>query len=305
MPALSIGMPVYNGARYLRGTLQALLCQTFRDFELIVSDNASRDATPEICREFAAKDRRVRFIAQDRNRGAAWNYNFVAREATGRYFKWAAADDLCAPEYLEHCIDMLNRHEDVIICYPKTTIIDENGKPRRDYDDQLHLLSSQPVDRFRALQQLIGECNAVFGVIRHDVLSRTALIGNYIASDVNLLAELSLYGKFYQVPERLFFRRDHSEASSADKSVQSQMNFFDPARRDKSVFPLSRSTLEYWRAVWRAPLQLTGKVRLTVEILWAAIQSRHKLWAEWCQGGRQALARFQFVKSTTGKEGTR
>jgi len=270
-----------------------LLAQTFRDFELIVSDNASHDGTEAICRAIAAKDPRVRYVRQSENRGAAWNYNFVAKEARGRYFKWAAADDVCAPQYLERCIEVLDASPDVVLCYGKTTIIEADGTPRGPYDDQLHLVSPDPVERKRALSSLIGECNAVFGVTRTDVLRRTAMIGNYVGADVGLLTELSLYGKFFQRPDRMFFRRDHAEASSADRSIDRQVVFYDPARGGRIVFPLSRRTLETWRAIWRAPLTAGQKLSLSADTIMGSVRSRDLLWAEWVRGSRRAWRRVR------------
>jgi glycosyltransferase involved in cell wall biosynthesis len=296
-PKVSIGMPVYNGERYVAEAIESLLAQTFRDFELIVSDNASHDGTEAICRAIAAKDARVRYVRQSENRGAAWNYNFVVGEARGRYFKWAAADDVCLPTYLERCLEVLEASPDVILCYAQTTIIDEHGTQLRPYDDQLHLVSPDPVERKRALSALIGECNAVFGLIRIEVLRRTAMIASYSGADVGLLTELSLYGKFVQVPERLFLRRDHADASSADKSIEGQMTFYDPGHRGRVFFPLSRRTLEFWRAIWRAPLTAEQKVLLSADTMLHSIRSRDLYWAELKRGARRAWRRARRVDS--------
>src|SRR5688572_28337892 len=94
-PLVSIGLPVYNGERFLSEALDSLLGQTLADFELIVSDNASTDRTAEICLAYAARDARVRYVRQQTNIGAIRNWNFVARQARGQYFKWASANDFC------------------------------------------------------------------------------------------------------------------------------------------------------------------------------------------------------------------
>jgi glycosyltransferase involved in cell wall biosynthesis len=90
-PLVSIGMPVYNGENFLRLALSSLLAQDYPHFELIISDNASDDGTEEICREYQAHDRRIRYLRHRENRGSPWNFAFVAR---GDYFMWAAHDDL-------------------------------------------------------------------------------------------------------------------------------------------------------------------------------------------------------------------
>jgi glycosyltransferase involved in cell wall biosynthesis len=83
-PTVSFGVPVYNGHRHLRETLDSLLAQTYSDFELIISDNASTDATPDICQEYASRDSRIQYHRQTENVGAPENWNFVARKARGR-----------------------------------------------------------------------------------------------------------------------------------------------------------------------------------------------------------------------------
>nr|MDJ0569288.1 glycosyltransferase family 2 protein [Pleurocapsa sp. MO_192.B19] len=125
-PLVSIGMPVYNGERYLENALNSILAQTFRDFELIISDNGSTDKTEEICRQYANVDRRIRYFRNEQNLGAGWNFDRVAQLATGKYFKWACHDDLCALEFLQRCIEILEQAPNIVLAYPKTLIIDEH-----------------------------------------------------------------------------------------------------------------------------------------------------------------------------------
>ena len=128
IPKVSIGMPVYNGERFIRKALDSLLAQTFTDFELIISDNASTDATPEICKEYAKRDNRIRFIRQPKNMGAIWNFNFVLQEAQGEYFMWAASDDMWASNWIEVVLDNFCGHS--VISFGRVVNIWENGKIR-------------------------------------------------------------------------------------------------------------------------------------------------------------------------------
>ena len=107
-PKLSLGIPVYNGAAYLAQLFDCLRGQTLTDYEAIISDNASTDATEQICRRVAAADPRFRYQRNARNIGAAPNFNRVFEQATGQYFKWTAHDDLLAPTYLERCVAVLD-----------------------------------------------------------------------------------------------------------------------------------------------------------------------------------------------------
>lgn len=100
-PAVSIGLPVFNGENYVREAIDSLLAQTFTDFELLVSDNASTDQTQSICEAYALRDPRVRYVRQDKNLGAGRNFEFVLDHARGTYFMWAAHDDTWAANWLE------------------------------------------------------------------------------------------------------------------------------------------------------------------------------------------------------------
>jgi len=256
-PRVTIGLPVYNGEAYLPTTLDSLLSQTYTDFELLISDNASTDRTAEIARDYAARDARIRFLPSDVNRGAAANYNRVFHEARGLYFKWAAHDDLCAPEYLARCVAVLDEDPRVAVCHSRTTIIDARGEVLGDYDDLLHFRSHLAHERFRDyLFRRAREWNAIFGVMRREVLGRTPLIGGYVSSDQVLLGEMILRGELHQVPERLFFRRDHAQNSwRANPTRAANAVWFDPANRGKRQPPTTWKHLrEYSNAIRRAGL---------------------------------------------------
>ena len=127
VPRLTIGLPVYNGENYLAESLDALLGQTFEDFELIISDNASTDATADICRRYEQLDSRVSYFRQPRNIGLAPNHNFVVEQARGELFKWASDDDLYARDLLERCVEALDENPDVVLAHSWTAMIDGSG----------------------------------------------------------------------------------------------------------------------------------------------------------------------------------
>ena len=131
MPKVSIGMPVYNGDRYLGSAVESLLAQTFGDFSIVIVDNASTDGTEAIGREFAKRDRRVRYHRNPENIGGGPNFNRAFDMANDApYFKWAAHDDLHAPDFLAECVAVLDRRSDVVLCHCETEHIDENGMCR-------------------------------------------------------------------------------------------------------------------------------------------------------------------------------
>jgi glycosyltransferase involved in cell wall biosynthesis len=264
IPRVSIGLPVYNGAAYLRDSLASLLAQELEDFEIIVSDNASTDATEAIVRECAGGDPRVRYVRNERNLGAAGNYNQVVRLARAPYFKWAAYDDLVAPSHLRRCVEALDAApRDVVLCYPRTLIIDGEGRVVGPYEDDLDLREDEPHRRLRHFVWSWSLCNAPFGVIRRDALLRTRLIQPYIGSDVTLLAELALLGKFQEIPESLFFRRIHAKSSrQGQQSLREVAEWFDPNSRGPGWFsPETRVFFHLLGAVRRAELTPGERLR--------------------------------------------
>ena len=262
-PLVSIGLPVYNGERYLATAIDVLLAQSFTDFELILTDNASTDSTPEICARYVAQDRRVSYFRNASNVGAAENHNIVFRKAQGTYFKWAGNDDGYAPTYLEECVATLEREPTFVVAYPKTSVIDAAGNFVQNYEDNFHLDAAQPHLRFRYVLRHPKEemLNPALGLTRTGVLRKTQLIGNYFASDRVLLAELALYGKFYEVPNRLFFRRLHEESSSHNYLQDAKKSgWFNPANRGQISAPRWKRFVGYLQALKTAPL--SGQERL-------------------------------------------
>ena len=176
-PQLTIGLPVYNGQNYVRQAIESILVQTYRDFELIISDNASTDKTPEICREYL-KDPRVRYYRSKRNNGGAWNWNRVFELSSGVYFKWAAHDDTMSPEFVERCIRELEKDPTIILCHSKDAIIDENSKVIGAYDLGDIQDSEKPHERFRELLNKKRSPMACFWCFsKRETLSKTPVFG--------------------------------------------------------------------------------------------------------------------------------
>jgi glycosyltransferase involved in cell wall biosynthesis len=255
-PLVSLAMPVFNGERYIEETLASLLAQEFTDFELIISDNGSTDRTPEICQAAAGRDGRIRFQRHDENRGAAWNYNHVVTLARGRYFKWCGHDDLCAPTYLQRCVEALETSGPAaVLAYPRTVLVDGDGETIRSYDDGLDLRQPTARARFRDLLRNLDLANAVFGLVRTDVLTTTSVIGAYNRSDLVLLCELALRGQVLEIPEELFSRRIHPDASHrANPTARQAREWFTGRPVGGPVLPRTRFIVEIVRAIGRAPI---------------------------------------------------
>ncbi len=259
-PRLSIGLPVYNGERYLRFALDSILNQTYTDFELLINDNASTDNTKVICQEYASRDPRVRYFRNVENVGAAANFNMVFERARGEYFKWAAADDVISPEFLEACMNAFERDPSVVLAYTKVDRIDSSGEIDGTYDYPMRVDSPSAATRFHDLILVNHFCVAVFGIVRREVLAKTALIGKYVGSDRVLLAELGLRGKMCEIPEYLFHRRDHPQTSGRAFDIYKRLAWFDPSKKRSLNLVYWRVGSEYLRSILRVPLPFKQKM---------------------------------------------
>ena len=279
MPNVCIGFPVFNGEKYLTVSIDSILAQTYGDFEFIISDNASTDRTQEICNEYALKDRRIRYYRNDRNLGSAANFNLVFHLSNATYFKWASYDDLVAPEFLERCVKVLDTAPDVVLCYPKTIRIDANGELIDKFEDRLDLRQERPHDRLANLMSSLRLANAQFGLIRSDVLRKTRLMEPYASSDIPLLIELCLLGKFYEIPEHLFFRRDHQK-NVRKMSVKEIEKMVDPNYKKSILSHDMKLLLEMFKTVTYTNLD-------TYERMLCYMQIRHWQIRRWrATGGR-------------------
>lgn len=259
-PRLSIGMPVFNGESFVSEALDSLLSQTFEDFELIISDNASTDGTEAICRAYAARDPRVKYHRNEQNCGAARNFNRCFALARGEYFKWAAHDDKCEPPFLQQCVEVLDRWPEVVLCHPRTAVIAADGAFLHRYALSLDTASPRVDKRFRELVCVSHASYQIFGVIRSSALKRTSLIGGYVYSDVALLGELAMLGRLWELPEYLFIRRTHPGSSNRANRVDNQLaEWFDPANHGRLVMPQCRLWWEHVKSVVRAPLRWRQK----------------------------------------------
>jgi glycosyltransferase involved in cell wall biosynthesis len=294
-------MPLYNGESFLEGALSSILTQTFIDFELIVSDNASTDRSVEIVRTFAARDSRIRIRQNEKNLGAAANYNVLVELARGKYFKWAAHDDLLAPEYAERCVMDLDRHPDAVLCYPTTVMIDERGEPTGEDPYDMGGLNEEDAHlRFRRYMDRAWPrcgCNAVFGLIRTEVLKKTRMIGGYASSDKILLGELSLLGKFHHLPDPLFLRREHTRSSvRANPDIGARNQWFDSSASNTAGFIRWKWIGEYIKGLNHVPLGGAERIRCLWELRHHIGREEARLKAELKRPLKAVLTRYGMWK---------
>jgi glycosyltransferase involved in cell wall biosynthesis len=297
-PKVSIGLPVYNGERYLAEALDSLLAQTFGDFELIVADNASTDGTSDICRRYAERDRRIRWVRNDTNIGVYRNCNKVFRLSAGQYFKLACADDVCHPEMLARCVEVLDADPAVVATYARTRFIDADGNPLELEDPGWHLMAESPQDRIRYVVSSGHWVNVFFGLTRSKSLAMTRLFPLYAGGDCALLGELSLIGRIYEIPDYLFFRRIHASASSQNRDLGWQSQFFK-GRRGRVELPLWHVCLDHCRTITSSALSLHDKTACLGRVFGRMYSSKRallrELYSAWKYLGRAAVFPLSLV----------
>jgi glycosyltransferase involved in cell wall biosynthesis len=232
MPKLSIGIPVFNGQEFLPELLDSLLAQTFRDFEILICDNASSDQTPEICSEYERRDSRIHYLRNSRNLGATANFNQVFELSKAPLFKWAAHDDLYYDDYLAVCVSLLEANPDTVLAHTGTAFINERGellhyeqgsggfldrKSEKRYWADVPIIGDTPVavNRFWQVLSRAHRGTHMFGVVRREALRKTSLLPDFVGGNRAMLAELALLGRFRCANEPLFLTRFHANVSSA------------------------------------------------------------------------------------------
>lgn len=257
IPTVSVGLPVFNGENYLAEAVESILSQTFRDFELIICDNASTDDTEEIARRFAARDNRVRYHRNATNIGGARNQKLAVDLSRGRYVRLAAHDDLIAPTFLEECVQELENRPDVIICFSGTIVIDKDGNRAGAYQSTRGT-ANRPSKRFAELAFRVHNCDAIYGVMRTDVLRQAKPLSNYIDADKVFLSGLAMQGRFHAIDRPLFYKRFHPKNYVAD--WRDRMAWFNPDKKGKPSLPNWLELRDFVGMVARAKIPLRERI---------------------------------------------
>jgi len=250
------------------------------DFELLISDNASTDATEEICRQFRARDPRIRYIRQKLNIGAPRNWNALVHEARGVYFKWSSASDLCSPMLLQRCVEMLEADGSAVLCCGRTAFVDQDDRNSGISDYDFDIRDSSPVTRLDKLIENLSLNSAQQGVIRTAALRNTTLDRLYPGGDIALMTELVLQGAFLLVDEVLLYRRQTPETftTMADRLKVHRMS--RPELETPLPLVLCRLYLDLAGSVATATLSPWQKVRAWKVVLEHAARDRARLWRD-------------------------
>ncbi len=279
IPLITIGIPIYNGDPWIEETIASIKIQSEQNFEVLICDNASTDNTESICRKIVAEDSRFKYIRNSKNIGAPRNYNLAIEAATGEYFKWNSASDLCLPELLETCINVLAENKEVSLCYSRTAYLNENGE-KQYIDRQLELLQSSPSERFIRFCEEINLNNMMNGVMRTKQLRGTMLNQQYFASDICLMAEIVLLGKVVQLPEYLFIRRMSEDTSSSLVSETDQQRYIDPELKSRMLFQHMKQFRGFFNAVIRTKIEKREKMKLYRYLFKRIRFARRELWGD-------------------------
>lgn len=315
-PRVSIGLPVYNGAKYLHGSLQSLLNQDFEDFELVISDNASTDETEEICRSYAAMDRRIRYRRNSVNIGSSRNYRQVFESARGEFFKWCSHDDVCHPAFLRRCLEVFDAElPSVVLVYPLCDLIDEAGHVVGRAQGSVETRQARPHRRLAHVLRNFSYAYPIWGVIRAECLRRTGLTGSVWYWDEVLLAEVALYGEIVEVAEVLSEQRCHEEnaltrysaaqgaevarnPSKANRTTRRALRAWaDPLSGGGRIW-LPNQEEHYWeyaKRIYRSPLPLREKLLcyqiIPIVCYWSRLKKLGGSWKRKLQGdGARAVS---------------
>jgi hypothetical protein len=263
---LTVGIPVYNGERYLAAALDSVLDQDVDGLDVVVSDNGSTDATRDIVEDRARRDRRVRYLRHEVNRGGVWNANFVLTEARAPLFKWAFYDDVLRPGHLGACLDLLeDAGPDVVGAHTRVVVIDGEGVVIEARNDgELGVDARTAHERLGALyRSLAGQLQ--FGVFRTSAAQRSGGFVPAYGSEMTLLSALLLQGRMLQSPERLLELRRHEAQYGATKL--SEMGWYRYERHRGWAMPYSWMTVEFLRAVAASELDASERARCAATVV--------------------------------------
>jgi glycosyltransferase involved in cell wall biosynthesis len=267
-PTVSLGMPVYNGERFVAEAVRSVLDQTFSDFELVICDNASTDGTERICRNFAVRDPRVRYFRNATNIGAHPNFNLTFQHARAPFFKWFAHDDLLHPAYLEACLALMRADPGVVLCQSDLEFIDEHGRSIGVIPWRLGGTTvDDPVRRFAATVLERHNCYDFMGVFRREILAQAPL-QSFHGADRALLAHVATLGRFGHVARPLMTVRDHETRYTRTMTRPAdRAKWADSRRPVRFSFPHWSVYGSYWRSVRQMPGGFGDKLRASVVLL--------------------------------------
>lgn len=236
---VTVGMPVYNGEQYLRQAIDSLLAQDYKDFKLIILDNASTDKTPDICLNFRAQDKRILYYRNKTNIGSVENFNRVFALSSGDYFMWASHDDYWDKRYLQTCLKAFNASKAIVLSGTECKLIDPEGKKKDFIDKGISTVGQDSCARFRRYRVAINERSHVgsifLGIYKRSVLSKVMPIKKVVAADHLILSQLCFLGEFITAPKVLMVKR-RGGVSASFKRVARDLEINNPLVINSPLF---------------------------------------------------------------------
>lgn len=215
MPKISIGFPVYNGEDFLYKKLESILTQTYENFELIISNNGSTDLTSKICKEFVAKDNRIKYFEHSKTEHPQWNFNFVLEKATAEYFVFTAADDIMTPEFISKIMNILTTNPDSVGCMCRVKTYGEvlNNFKKINYALKRIGVGFRPLKLFpvngtynQRLRLVLKEMpwTYFYGIFKTDAMKKSFVQERMAGFDGAVIMNLIKYGNISIIDEPLF-----------------------------------------------------------------------------------------------------
>ncbi len=266
-PKVSIGMPVYNMEDTLQEAIDTVLNQTFSDFQLIISDNASDDGTEEICRAAARQDSRVIYHRNSENI-LAENFRLLVLLSKGKYFMWAGARHSRRPEMVARCVEALEEDPKAVVAYTHAELTDPATGARSFYCDTYLLDQDDPAERYISLIQNLNLGHPIYGLYRRSVLYDIPPLSRVsphfiLFTDAIFLADVVLQGKVIQIPETLFYRQRDKSKEWIVNVANSERSSFPNYLTNGVTLPVSESIQEHVRHLLVSDLSVETKLRLT------------------------------------------
>lgn len=290
-PRITVGLPVYNGQKYLEAAIESHLAQSFGDFELVISDNGSTDATGDICGRYAQLDARVKYLKSPINRGILWNHRrvFEPIDPSTPYFRWAGADDILEPGLLAAMVEVLDTRPEIEAVMPATKNIDEEGTVIRTMERSLNLESPDVFERARQILLANYQHVIAYGLLRAPSLRCMRTGPHYIGWDPVFIWELALRGQVFQLVEPALLRRFHQGSISRVKTVKEMRKWVEPGTSAGMNFPHWAWAYERTRSLLATPMNLGEKLRITMFLMRTTLWQRQQLARDITQATRRAL----------------
>lgn len=240
LPTVSIGVPVFNGELFIAHALDSLLQQTYTDFELIISDNCSSDLTEKICRSYATRDKRIKYIRQQSNIGATQNFRFLLDQAAGKYFMWAAADDLWAKNFLEETLSVHYDDMDCGVVFCNFTIHNIESNNRQSVE----VSSANTKSKARNLLiRMLDPCASIIYGLHNSAVLRDAIKNgiHFDYWDIHVINLLTIKSKVKIIPKFLYTARVFGRLTESGERIPYSLtgNFMDASsflNKEKTLF---------------------------------------------------------------------